>query len=79
MNRENIVMRDLCDTLMQSHASTVSDGSIGDAIVEFRMGLTKEQSVKFNSILDRVNEADSNYAYETFRQGVIFATIIREY
>lgn len=47
MNRENILMRDLCDT---NHAGTVSDGSIENEIVEFRKPLTKEPCMKFSSI-----------------------------
>lgn len=71
MNHENILMRDLCDALMQNHA--LSDGTIEDDIAEFRSKLDEEQQKQFNRIIDRINVDDSNYAYETFNAGVIFA------
>ena len=69
MNHETILMRDLCDTLMQNHAPAVT-AKLADAIVPFRASLTPEQRKQFNDILDLVNSADSEYAYEAFKCGM---------
>ena len=69
MNHENILMRDLCDTLMQNHASAVDVKSEED-IVSFRNSLQPELREQFNSILDAINNADSEYAYEAFKCGM---------
>lgn len=80
MRNEEILMRDLCDTIMQNHAVIQEEKqSTEKAIADFRHGLTKEQRAQFNCILDRVNVEDSKYAYDAFQQGVVFATIISEY
>lgn len=69
MNHENILMRDLYDTLMQNHASAV-DVKIEEDIVSFRNSLQPELREQFNSILDTINNADSEYAYEAFKCGM---------
>lgn len=69
MNHENILMRDLCDTLMQNHAPAV-DAKIEEAIKDFRDSLPPELRKQFNTLLDAINHADSDYTYEAFKCGM---------
>lgn len=69
MNHETILMRDLCDILMQNHALAV-DAKIEEAIKNFRDSLQPELRRQFNTILDAINFADSEYAYEAFKCGM---------
>lgn len=76
MNHEKILMRDLCDTIMQNHA--LSDETIENDIAKFRNGLELEQRKQFNHILDKINTEDSDFTYETFNAGVTFAMLSKD-
>ncbi|MDD6069422.1 MAG: hypothetical protein PUC12_01225 [Clostridiales bacterium] len=73
MEYKNILMRDLCDNIMQNHASIMKDTTIEAEIVAFRNELPPEMRIRFNHLLDRINNDDSEFAYAAFEQGILFA------
>ena len=75
MKQDFAILRDACDIIMHEHVLR-QDDLIEKKIASFRANLLPEQKVEFNTILDYINMNDSEYAYEAFTQGMLFAKTI---
>lgn len=75
MKELDVILQEFCDESMRDFVESEQSADEQDEIIgmikNLRESLSPEQKQFLNQLLDRVNDIDSHFTYEAFKQGFL--------
>lgn len=75
MKELNVILQEFCDESMrdfiESEQSADEQNEIIGMITGLRRTLSPEQKRFLNQLIDKINDSDSRFTYEAFKQGFL--------
>lgn len=75
MKELNVILQEFCDESMrdfvESEQSAGEQNEIIGMIIDLRRSLSPEQKWFLNQLIDKINDSDSRFSYEAFKQGFL--------